>query len=372
MNRVILSAIVGLLLAISPGFGNLVGSRSLVDLEQSADLILVGTASGVLQAGSATTFSIQAIRVLKGNASLAGSTLAVSAASGSPNLSLGGTSSGLWFLRQSANAWVLIPVVSGTVPLSMTFFPEAVAPIPSAYAYSPTAAISDKVASEICAAMESMTGILPLQFSQLQYGPLDELSSPVVALYYQRMSASVLVPQQIVGLSGQIRAGSGAALASSAQGASAFEAYPLENGILLLGIRDYFRSADAIAITTLGAIAIDTSKPSAFRRADAHALAAIHTTGTLPYLAALLDDSDSTLQIEAIGGLGSFANGLATQTVAGNASLAHLRLPPTAPYRTAETMANFAMGSQAIQKKQAAYLAFWKQWWLQQQGNLGF
>jgi hypothetical protein len=89
-------------------------------------------------------------------------------------------------------------------------------------------------------------------------------------------------------------------------------------------------------------------------------------------LGALLDDPDSTLQIEAIGGLGSFANGLAMQTTAGNASLAHLQLPATAPYRTAETIANFAMGSSAIQKNQATYLAFWKQWWAQQRGSLGF
>ena len=35
------------------------------------------------------------------------------------------------------------------------------------------------------------------------------------------------------------------------------------------------------------------------------------------------------------------------------------------PYRTRETIANFAMGDKAITAKEATYLTFWKAWWQQ-------
>jgi hypothetical protein len=202
---------------------------------------------------------------------------------------------------------------------------------------------------------------------------LDELNSPVVALHFQRLSNSTSTRQQVFGLSGLIRGGSGTALATAAQPATDFAGYPLENGILLQSVRDYFRATDAGAISTLGSVAADSSNPNtAFREAAAHALAAIHTVATLPYLATLFNDPDTILRVEAIGGMGAFANGLAIQTMAGVPSLAYLQFPPTAPYMTATTRANFALGSQAIERDEASYLSFWKQWWSQNKAALGF
>lgn len=368
--------IVVLLVAIRPGYGNLIAPRSLVDLEQNADVIVVGTASGTVQTSS-SGFFLQVGRVIKGDTSLVGSVVTVTINNGTANAAAAGTPSaasgtGLWFLQRLANNWVLLPVTQGSVPFNLTFFPTSAAPILSTYAYGPSAMLSDKVASEVCAAIEAAGGTFPMQFVQLHNGLLDQLNSSVVTRYYQRMSNSASVQQQILGLSGLIRSGSDAALATVAQARSGFAAYPVENGILLQSIRDYFRAADANSITTLGQAAVDSTTPTALREADAHALAAIHTTGTLPYLATLLGDSDSNLQVEAVGGMAAFANGLPIQTMATVASLAYLQFPPNAPYRTPETMANFAMGPRAIQQKQASYVAYWKQWWSQQRSSLGY
>ena len=109
----------------------------------------------------------------------------------------------------------------------------------------------------------------------------------------------------------------------------------------------------------------------ALREVAAHALAAIHTAATLPYMAALLEDSNSNLRIEAIGGMGAFANGLPTQTLEAVPSLSYLQLPTSSPYQTADTIANFAMGK-AIAARESVYLAFWKTWWSQQRTSLGF
>jgi hypothetical protein len=76
--------------------------------------------------------------------------------------------------------------------------------------------------------------------------------------------------------------------------------------------------------------------------------------------------------VEAIGGLSSFANGLPGQTAAGTPGLAHLQLPVSGPYQTPETIANFAMGSQAIEQNESRYLTFWQTWWSQQRSQLGY
>lgn len=117
---------------------------------------------------------------------------------------------------------------------------------------------------------------------------------------------------------------------------------------------------------------MDSTNPTPLREAIAHALSAIHTAATLPYLATLFDDPDINLRIEAIGGVGAFANGLPIQTLSGTPSLAHLQFPAAAPYMTTDTQLHFALGALAIVPNEAAYLSYWKQWWLQNKTTLGF
>jgi hypothetical protein len=255
--------------------------------------------------------------------------------------------------------------------LSMAFFPAPAGLILSAYAYGPAASPSDKLASEVSSALESARGY-NFQLYTLQYGPLDQLNSPIVTVLYKRLSTSTSPQQGILGLSGLIRGGSAAALASAAQSASTVGGDP-SGSVLLLSIRDYFRAADANSIAAVGQAAVDSTNPSiGFREAAAHALAAIHTAAALPFLATLLDDPASHLRAEAVGGMGAFANGLPVQTSAGVPSLAYLQLPTSAPFKTADTVANFALGSQAIARNEAAYLSFWKGWWLQNRTRLGY
>ncbi|MEO7144558.1 MAG: HEAT repeat domain-containing protein [Bryobacteraceae bacterium] len=142
---------------------------------------------------------------------------------------------------------------------------------------------------------------------------------------------------------------------------------------MLLSIRDYFRATGADSVAALGAAATNSSNPNnAFREAAGHALAAIHTSAALPFLATLLDDSDLNLRVEAVGGMGAFANGLPTQTKAGVPSLSYLQLPASAPYKTAATAANLAFGVQAVTANEASYLLFWKSWWSQNRGSMGY
>ncbi len=365
-----------LLLVATSLHGGLVAPQSILTLEKNADLIVNGTATGTIQSGTTVNFSLQVSRVIKGDATLSGTSIAAFWVNVNQDTAGSGISgdvsySGIWFLQRAESAWRVIPVVQGEMALTGVYFPSPPGPIVSAYVYTQAAPLKDKLASEISSALESNNGY-HLQLYFLQSGLLDELGSPVLNLLYQRMAASTSAEQRALGLGGLIRAGNASALAAAAQTASAISGDPAV-GPLLLSIREYFRPTDAASVVVLGKAATDSSNTNvAFREVAAHALAAIHTTAALPFLATLLDDSDLNMRVEAVGGMGAFANGLAVQTRAGIPSLANLQLPNTAPYKTAETVAHLAFGRPAIVANEASLVSFWKGWWAQNRTSTGY
>jgi hypothetical protein len=376
-----LMCVIGLLGATSTVYGGIIFQQSVSSLAQAADLIVVGSASGNFSPPSAVNFSVKVARVIKGQSTVVGTAIPVQwNTNGIPGLqiqpgdSIPLAGNGIWFLQQSGSAWSLLPVVQGAAPFEMTYFPSPTTPIADVYAYAPTAALQDKLASELSAAVGSLNGSYNYQLYGLLSGNLDQLNSPVTQVCYQSLSTSTSVQNQILGLSGLIRNGSITALTTAGSAAAnLFSSYAIEYGLLLSSIRDEFRFSDTSSIAALGGAAVDSTYANLpFREAAAHALAAIHSAPTLPYLAALLNDPDPALRVDAIGGMGAFANGLPVQTTAGVASLAFLQVPASAPYKTAETMANFAMGSTAIETNEASYLSFWNGWWSSNRASLGF
>jgi hypothetical protein len=280
------------------------------------------------------------------------------------------TGNGVWFLRTSPSGWAVLPVRQGFVLPSDLFFPQPPGPILSAYAYDPAASVSDKIASELSSAIESANGgntsdgLLNLQLG----GLLDQLNSPVIQLLYQRMSVSSQTGEAILGLSGLIREGNAAALRTAIGIAPAFGNYLLEAGVLFESIRDAFRAIDSNSVNILGRTAVDVTDLSLpLREASAYALRSIHTVDALPYLGALLNDPDVSLQSEAVGGFSAFTNGLPVQTTACVPSLSCLQRSPAALYRTPDTVSNFTMGPEAYRRA-----SFWKGWWAQNRSALGY
>lgn len=368
----ILRTVVGILLAANLSYASLIAPQSVVDLEQNATLIVVASATEAPN-GIANSFRLNVIRVVKGDEALTGSTITVGWTPTSANVGAPAPGTGIWFLKQSLTGWSLLPAVEGNVPLSMTCYPtSATGPRIAAYAYASGASSRDKLASELSLAIESSPHAGNVPLTSLHYGMLEQMHSPVITVMYQRLSGNGTPQQQALGFAGLVRQGNSAALTSAANVAPVLAGYPVENGILLLSIRDHFRAADGGSVQALGHIAADTAANRPLREAAAHALAAIHTKESLPFLAQLLSDGDAALRAEAIGGLSSFANGMPVQTASGTPSLAHLQLPAGGPYQTPETIANFAMGSRAIEQNESRYLTFWQTWWSQQKGQLGY
>jgi hypothetical protein len=373
--------LIGILAAAGTIHAGISAHRSIQDLAQTADVIVLGSASGTLVWGSGADFSLTVARVVKGPSAIAGTPITVRWDMGpngllvQPGTAAPVAGNGIWFLRNNGGSWSLLPVEQGSITFKETYYPAPLSPLPAVYAYASTAPVPDKVASEVGAAIEALSG----NFSEPLYGLLrgrllDQLNSPVTGVLYRRLANSASVPQQILGLAGLIRIGAFSGIASAASfSAGSFSSHALEYGILLSAIRDEARPTDAPSIALLGKAATDQNNPNtALREAAAHALASVHSATTLPYLAALLQDSNTALRVEGVRGMAAFANGLPVQTSAQVASLSYLQLPASAPYRTADTMAHFAMGSTAIERNEASYLSFWQQWWQQNQASLGF
>lgn len=375
--RALLAVIPGLWMTGCPLRGGLIMQQALSSLTQSADAIAVGSASGSLQLQAPGVFSLDVVRLVKGPASLAGTTILVHWTPPLPGVVEPGASfpangAGIWFLKSAEGGWSLLPVVEGSTTFGMTHFPAPVSSLPAAYAYPVSASLPDKLASELAVAIEAWDGSYIHAFYGLFSGDLDQLASPAVHTLYERLSASSSVRQRILGLTGLIIDGDASALARAVSHDASFSEYGLERGRLLLAIRELFRSAAPEAIATLGQTATSASAAPDLRTVAAHALAAIHNAATLPYLATLFDDPDLGLRMEAIGGMSAFANGLPTQTAAGTASLAYLQVPSGAPFKTADTMSHLAIGAKAIGANEGSYLSFWRAWWQENRASLGY
>src|ERR1700730_12686988 len=120
MHRMVLWSIFAAVFSTSSGYGGIVAPQSLVELQQSADIVVGGTATDIFQTGTTADFSLQVSGVLKGNPAFAGGSIAVSWTNGNliaveagATLPMSGT--GVWFLKQAASAWRLLPVLQGSM-----------------------------------------------------------------------------------------------------------------------------------------------------------------------------------------------------------------------------------------------------------------
>ena len=380
MSKNIYRVLIGLLVTVvTPAAAAIGGISSLAALTHDADLIVSGAVDTVQESGDAAIITLKVSRVIKGDTTIAGNTLTIdwnvppgSFGAGLNHVStnLPADANGLWFLKRASDTWLVMPVWTGGLSITRTFIPQPVTPLLSAYSYTAEAPLPDRVAAEVCFALENETvGDPPM--NMLEGPPLDALQSKYIAILYQHLAASTKAEQYITGLAGQIRSGSATALNAAIDSAAAFSAFPSQNAQLLSSIRNSFRGTDQTSISALGKAVISQTVNQQVRETVAHALAMIHTQAAMPFLATLLGDPDEHLRAEAISGFSLFANGVPIQTPQNTANLEYLQIPATAPYKTSDTVANFAVGELAISQNETQYVAFWKEWWSRHNSEIG-
>lgn len=330
-----------------------------------ASTVVVGEVLSGQQTGTSATFTLAVVRTLKGSAS-PGSTISASATvSRSAARDLTG-SYGMWFLSTVGGQSTLLPVQAGV--FDTAYYPLSKGVSPAALATTaPAVSVDDQIAAETASALESYS--TPLQFHLLAAGLLGTADSPFTQNVFQLLHTSTDPELRFVALARWVRNKSDtSALAEVANNVS------LTPGLkatfsLVPGISGRLDS-DPTALGYLGRIASSTQPD--LQRAAATALMDIHTRGTLPSLAQLLNSGDAATRELAMRGMSRFVDNLPITTYdsipSGKASLQQ----GTAPYRTPQTD-RYSLSTRSLaqaSESEAAFLQFWESWWTVMKGQL--
>jgi len=134
---------------------------------------------------------------------------------------------------------------------------------------------------------------------------------------------------------------------------------------VLSALRNAFRDSTPSSVKQLALLAGMNSTPAELRQAAVWALGSVHSLESLPFLASLLLSSDPSEQVKGVFGLASFANGCPAQTPNNVVSMEYLQFKNPSSYRTAETIANFALGGNPSAGDAALgrLVSFWLGWW---------
>ena len=347
------------------------GAATLSGALGSADAVVLGSVSGYTDSFTSVSFTINVESVLKGNV---GSTaIQVSHPWSYPSkvllagpplspTTIGLYLHGIWFLRRTATAaWDLIPRGGFGGDPSQLFWPTPAA-LPATYAPAPGASLLDTLMLQAAAGLEAV-GVMPqdLQGIVETYPPAPP--SQAVQAILARWVALPTPGFRQMGVACMLETGAPGAVAQLVQlGPSIGEPWA---SMIATALEQSFRDTTPNSVTQLAQYASAGTTTAAMRKAAIRALAAIHTTEALPFLATLLNSSDPFEQGQGVFGLGSFANGCPPQTPGNVVSMAYLSLKNPSQFKTADTIANFALGGNpaAGDPVLAQRVLFWQNWW---------
>jgi hypothetical protein len=263
---------------------------------------------------------------------------------------------GIWLLSHQPNAslWDTIPLRAPDRFVYNLCWP-AVATLPSIYQYQAGTAITDMVLLELAAGAEAISS------SDFVLDAIRGLDTPAVQIVLTRFSQSPNPAFRTAGVAALLERGQLGAINMLKQLWPSISGDQKSKDLLISAVRDYFRNPDARVVAEL--VGLAEAAPSAEMRAAALAAsAAIHTQETLPFLAGLLKSSDPGEQMRGVYGLGAFANGCPMQTRDNIKTLAYLQFTEPSPYRTSETIDNFAFRRGPVDQE-SKVISFWLSWW---------
>jgi hypothetical protein len=330
----------------------------MVDLNARADLVVIGVVSTYVADQQQVSFDVVVERVLRGNILVSSAHVSHKWMSNRARGDQGanGTFRGIWFLSHGAvSDWDVLPA-HGNASIRDLFFPAAAAALPPPYQYNASTSAVDALTLEVAGGIES-DGTSP----ELMLGAVTSLNGPVVEIVFSRFLASPSVSFQVIGLSGFLEHNLQDSVPQLLRLWPAISQDPARQYVLS-ALRDSFRDTTPGTVRQLSALAVDGATSSEVRRAAVVALAAMHTKESLPFLAGLLRSPNPEERMKGVYGLSSFANGCPPQTRGNFKTMQYLQFLNPSPYRTRETMAQFAF-RRGPPDQEAALIAFWQQWW---------
>lgn len=346
------------LLHTAPAHGATVGY-----VATACSVVARGTVTSWDEAATGVSFDITVQTVFKGTASLG--TIHVSHMWNRGGMVLSesqiGTQTitakieGIWCLQQATSSgWDVMPI-NGPDGYFMNLSWPAAPALPAPYQIR-SSALPDTLLFELAAGIESgrvnpETAIAAAQGAQ----------GSSLQLVASRFMNSPIPEFRIAGLAGLLPIQPSAI--NSVSGLWPSISSNPRRFILLFAIRNTFRDPAPGSIQQLVQL---TAVSPELREAAVHAISSIHTKESLPFLATLLTSPDASERAKGVFGLSSFANACPSQTPANTQSMAYLQCPDSAPYKTPETVTNFASpGTPSDQ-----VVTFWINWWIRNQASL--
>jgi hypothetical protein len=327
-----------------------IGFKSVDQMLAASDVIVIGTIEQGTVSGTTMTISVQIERCLKG-AYRPGAVVTATATLAAPSETHPvAHRRAMFFLGNAPGPMRLIPVTAGAVPDERFIY----LPLPnSAVPAVASSSIKERVALEILAGIEGGPLKEPGGYIDPESAYAAAPTAAVRSVFYRWLHSD---SPMLASLSLNVLLGAGhtsalARLMSDERLRSSW----VQPGAYD-GLKYYFKNADTTAVQSLGQLADDKSNRLDLRIAAATALFRIHTRQALPFLAGMLDSTDTTIRSCGVGGLASFAN--------------HVPIGSHEPaagewrWRTDETIAHSAV------KDSQDFIHFWKSWWAANQASL--
>lgn len=350
-----------LLMSVLCGIG--AHAAGLQYLNAHSDAVVAGTVASRIEGPTQVSFTIAVNRLVAGNLPPGTSSLNVVhpwAGWVRTNRTFTDPISGMWFVHQtSPGVWDVLPArpSAGIRAVASLFFPVAAArPASGPYAYSPDAAPLDALAYEVAAGIESATA--DAEITRDAYEGVNTAAVQSVLAQYVTTGNPPLVA---VGLAGMLDRQMPDAIAKLVNLWPSISS-DTHSSDVITSLRDSWRDPTATGVAQLSLFLSLRPQTDSLRAAGVRALAAIHNTNTLPFLAGLLSSSDPDERIQAVYGLSSFANGCPMQTPLNVVSHDYLICDGPSSYRTAATVANFGFRPGPADQEQA-FVSFWQTWW---------
>ncbi len=339
----------------------------LQNLVTSADAIVVGDVQSRIESGSNTSFQLNVQRVLTGSPP---SVVPIShdwGTTGSLSVpeAVAFQAYGIWFLKHNpvSGSWdVLRAQAKGKNLFASLYYPLSPAAATSITVQGPPNTVVEPLAMALIQSAVNASGS-----PEFVLDALGSTDSPAVRTALRDLLANGSSRSRAVAMAALlVRGDDGAA-------ASLESVWPTISGVaevadVVAALRDYYRSTTSQGIGALIGIAQSAAVPAAVRQAAVWALKSIHTQGTLPFLASLLDSDDGSLRLAGAIGIAAFVNGCPAQGPSNMPSLAFLKCAGT-QWATAETKAHFIFKA-STPADEAAQEAFWKTWWLANQAAI--
>jgi hypothetical protein len=337
--------------------------RTMDALADQADAVVIGDVQAGQQSGHSVFFILAVSRTVKGGVQ-PGAALNVQWQAGlRMNGQLPG-GYGLFFLRKNLDgSWTLLPVAQGQFPFEGSYVPMPRTNAPP-IASSSSLASSDVIASELETALERYEDRRQLyRLGSALFGIGD---TPTTAAIFDRLSANTDRELKLVGLSGLVATDNVSALTELAANLDVLPNATVNS--LVLGAIRSVRNPSPASVQALGKLA--SSSNSTVQESAGEALCFIHTQGTLPFLAMLLDSSDMAVREHAMRGLSRFVNNFPVTTWESIPSGRSLIPQGPAPYRTSDTD-RYSLATRALDPTQeSAFLQFWRSWWVNNKDKL--